>query len=218
MRSGYDFLARHWQGLEHLLHGDLLAKARFACLRELERQRPSRVLLVGDGDGRFLEQLVWRLPSSRITSIDRSPSMVALARARLDETSRQRVTHLIADAAQVVVTPSPSVQFDAVVTHFFFDQFEHDGQRELVPHLASLLTETATWHLADYQLPAGGWARQRARAILFLLYRLFGAITDIDARSLQDPTPLLEAAGFRLLRQTLFDRELLVSSSFSRSA
>ena len=88
--------------------------------------------------------------------------------------------------------------FDLVVTHFFLDCFPPDQLADLVRRLADAATAGATWLLADFRLPTGGWQRQRARLIVALLYQFFRLTTHVAASRLTPPDDHLRAAGFAL--------------------
>ncbi len=70
MADGFGRLAYVYEGLERTVFGDLLTSARNACLCSLEEAHT--ILILGEGDGRFLLSLLARQPRARITVLDSS--------------------------------------------------------------------------------------------------------------------------------------------------
>ncbi len=171
------------------------------------------MLVLGDGDGRFLARLVQAAQQARITSVDASAAMLARARARLSDQERSRVDFVHADARTIELSPST---FDAVVTLFFLDCFADADVRRIVARVAPALTASARWLFADFSLPARGWRRWRARLYVTFLYAFFRWETGIEARRLPDMEDAIMNAGLRpsleatsqagLLRTVLFNR------------
>src|ERR1043165_8266693 len=64
----FDAVTPWYRTLETVAFGNALQRARLACLAEI--QAPSRVLIVGEGDGRFLFQLLRMHPSAEIDCVD----------------------------------------------------------------------------------------------------------------------------------------------------
>ena len=56
--------------------------------------RPRRTLILGEGDGRFLCELVRAYPKVDVDCVDASETMLQLARARLRRTHPESVSHV----------------------------------------------------------------------------------------------------------------------------
>ena len=69
----------------------------------------------------------------------------------------------------------------------------------------------ATWLLADFCIPPGGFARWRADLWLAAMYRFFQFTAGIEAKELEDPSSFLRNAGFALVSQHLFRRGMVKS-------
>jgi ubiquinone/menaquinone biosynthesis C-methylase UbiE len=187
--GGYDRLAASYRTLERLAFGGALMRARLRHLAALDGAE--RVLVIGEGDGRFVAALCRRNRRCRPTVIERSGAMIALAQARL-EGDTARVRFVQGDVRDLDVGGE---RFDAVVTHFVLDLFGPGTLDALIPRLASTLTPQGVWLLADFALPERGPGRWRAHAWLILLYALFRLRTDQEATRLHDPGASLTAAG-----------------------
>ena len=157
-------------------------------------------------------------PNVEVDCVDASERMLRLARQRIERelpAGTHRVRFLCADIAS---WSPPEHQFDLIVTHFFLDCFSGDRIADIVNRLSRAATPNATWLLADFCVPAGGFARIRARLWLAAMYRFFQLTAGIEAAELEDPSPFLRAAGFALASQHLFRSGMVKSELWRRMA
>lgn len=198
MKRSFDRLARAYHTLERMFFGGLLQRTRTAHLAHLHAAR--RVLLLGEGDGRFLERLLLSNPTCEVFVVDQSSQMLERARCRIG--SVERVTFCCGDAVRQVFPPD--VRYDAIVTPFFLDCFEGDELTRLLGQLTRQAEPNACWVVADFSLGEGRCRQCWQRLGLWLLYRAFGALTDIRARRWCDPLPSLVALGWQLRAERRF--------------
>jgi ubiquinone/menaquinone biosynthesis C-methylase UbiE len=208
---GFDRVARAYRALEYLAFGRDLENARFCFIRELAGCR--RVLVLGEGDGRFLRRLMEASPDARVHCVDRSPAMLALAAARVAAAgTADRVTF---EQADVLNAAFPPRAYDAVVTLFFLDCFTAAQVEAIAARLRPALGEGGRWLFADFALPAHGFLRWRARLWLKMLYAFFNWRAALAVRSLPPSEQILLSTGLRrvairefqggLLRSVVFD-------------
>lgn len=105
-----------------------------------------------------------------------------------------------------------------LITNFFLDCFPADQLERAIARLSTAATADANWLLADFQTPAGGVKRIRARLILWAMYAFFRAATRLPAVRLTAPGLLLERAGFKLHRRIETEWSLLHSDWWSRES
>lgn len=207
----FDRLARIYRLLEFAAFGRELERARF-CL--LDRLRDARsILVLGEGDGRCLTQLVRVASAARLHVIDASPAMLARAAARLTPADRSRVTFTCTDARDLPLAPA---HYDAAITLFFLDCFPTDEAARLVVQISAALQPRAHWLHADFALPPAGWRRARARAWLTVLYFFFRWQTGLSTRALPPSEDFIRAAGFAPAAQIERQHGLLRSVHFQR--
>ena len=111
-----DRIASSYRWLEYAAFGPALEQARFDFLSHAAQAR--RVLILGEGDGRFLARLLECNPRASVAVIESSARMIQLARQRVPPDDRTRVEFHHLDAA---CQPWPEGPFDLAVTHFFLD-------------------------------------------------------------------------------------------------
>ncbi|MGV3662489.1 MAG: class I SAM-dependent methyltransferase [Prosthecobacter sp.] len=203
----FDLLAPHYRWMEWLSAGEL-QRCRTALLDAISA--PTKVLIYGEGDGRFLMEFCSRFPLANITVVDASMAMITLAKKRLAQAGMGAapVEFIHADA---LTWKPPAGEFDLLVTCFFLDCFREDELRRLVPVIAAAARSSARWLVADFQIPASGLARVRARVILAVLYAFFRRATALSAHELVDPAQMLRAEGFGPEQRVEHDHGLLYS-------
>jgi len=210
----FDRLARPYRALEALAFGGDLARARLAGIGSLAGL--GEILILGDGDGRFAEALARRSTESRLTCLDISAGMQALAKARLASVPRpQRITFILADALEADLG---TARYDAVTSLFFLDCFTQAQTEALVPRIARALRPASLWLHADFEVPGRGLARLRAQAWVGLLYLFFRWQAGIRATALPEVRAPLARSGFLPEASQAFQAGLLRSTVYRRTA
>jgi SAM-dependent methyltransferase len=191
----FNRLAAHYRWMEILFAGGLMQRCRTTFLTQTKNCR--RALLVGEGTGRFLAELLRANPQIQITCVEHSSGMITQARERLrrERLDDSRVQFQQMDALHWI---PPAEKFDLIATHFFLDCFRAEQLQRLVPQLAQSASADAIWLLTDFRVPERGWRRARAILNLMALYVFFKLSTALPANWLTPPDPFLKAAGFEL--------------------
>lgn len=210
---GFDRLAPFYRQMESVLAGRKLQVCRLQHLHALKDCQ--RVLLAGEGHGRFLTELVRAYPGVNITYADQSLGMLKAAQSRLASAglAHDRVTFQQLD---LVLTPPAADVYDAIVTHFFLDCFNPQDLSVVVANLSQGAASKAIWLQSDFCEAAAGWQRFRTRLILKLMYLFFRHVTRLSASGLTDPMQYLHLEGFRLHNRVEFEWGLLYSSLLHR--
>ncbi len=208
--AGFDRLAPVYRALEFLAFGRDLERARFCFVPELIACR--RILVLGEGDGRFLARLVAGAPDARVHCVDSSPAMLGLAAARISGAgAAERVSFERADVMGVALDPAA---YDAVVTLFFLDCFTPAQVAAIERKVRPSLRGGALWLFADFILPARGFRRWRAKAWLRILYFFFHREAAVTVRSLPPSEEILIKRGFRRVAVRDFQGGFVRSSVF----
>lgn len=211
----FDPLARHYRWLEWVLAGNKLQRCRTAFLGQVEGAQ--NVLLAGEGSGRFLVECRRQLPAARITVLDASGRMLAVARNHLQRCGLKPEGVQFVHADALTWNPEPQV-YDLVATHFFLDCFPAQQLGQTVANLAQGAAPGAAWLLADFQVPGGGARRHRALLIHALMYFFFRVVTRLPARRLVPPDDFLAAQHFVLRERRTSEWGLLHSDYWRRAA
>ena len=211
----FDSLAPHYRWMEWLLAGRKLQRCRTTFLPGLPR--PRHALLLGEGNGRFLPELLAAHPGAPVTCVDASAAMIERARARLRSRgiNPEAVEFVQAD---VLAWSPPRAQYDLVVAHFFFDCFRRDQIERLVDGLDRATTPDAQWLLSDFCVPPAGLAKWRARWIVRSLYIFFRRVTGLAASHLIPAEEFLVPRGYILRERRLSEWGLLHADWWTREA
>ena len=127
----FDSIAPLYRLLETIAFANRLQSARVTFLDQIPS--PQRALIAGEGNGRFLRELLQKHPATVVDCVDASARMLQLARERVHGDSRTQ--HLHEDL--VVWSPEENA-YDLIVTHFFLDCFT---QGEIALWLRNLLAQ-----------------------------------------------------------------------------
>ena len=198
--TGYDNVAVPYRFLEMLAFGSALQRMRERHIQLFSTKR--RVLILGDGNGRFLERFATQHPDCTVTSVDASPAMVRIAQKRINlrrakrgSSNRIRCRWVVADALRMEF---PAEHYDLVVTQFFLDNFRQETVDALIPSITATIIPGGHWLYTDFAVgqSAGRW-RWRNRLWLFGLYRAFRATCGIEASRLPDAHQAMRSTGLR---------------------
>lgn len=170
-------------------------RARLALLPELRTAK--RILIIGEGDGRFLAALHRQNPDSNVVVIDRSRRMLDRAARRLPACA-SNVRFIQHDATEFLATLEPSTRFDAIVTLFVLDCLTATEVETMVQCAVRRLTPGGAWLWADFAVPQSWPLRWVAKVMLRLLYWFFRATTDTSGSTLVDVRPVFTHVGLRV--------------------
>ena len=208
MARGFDLLAPHYRWMEWALAGPKLQACRTMFLDEIAGAR--NVLLLGEGNGRFLCELLRRNREAKVTCVDASAGMQRVARQRVQrigcDVTRVRFLH-----ADVLACDLSDDCYDAIGTHFFLDCFPPEQLERVTRRVSDWAAPGASWILSDFRRPERGAKRWRAEMILGLMYWFFRAATRLPARRLTDPRVYLERSGFHVAKRAEREWGLLYS-------
>jgi SAM-dependent methyltransferase len=191
----FNLIAKPYRWLEYLTLGKALENCRLHYLpRLLDRHR---ALVLGDGDGRFLAQLLKRNPHLEADAVDTSATMLQLLRQRCEAATPDANTRLRTHHADALTCPLEG-SYDLVVTHFFLDCLTQPELNTLITRIAPALAPGALWLISDFRIPSDAM-RLPAKLIIRSLYFAFRILTGLRTTQLPDhTTPLIHAGLTRI--------------------
>ncbi len=205
----FDRLAGIYRWMEWLTFGPWLWHCRCAFLRDLDLRR--KVLVLGDGDGRFTARLLHENRSVLVEAVDASSAMLAELKRRAGPDAG-RVSAQVADLR--VWEPGKD-DYDAIVSHFFLDCLTTEEIAALATRLRKRIGPDAVWMVSEFAVPGNWFGRTVAQPLVSCLYRGFGLLTGLEIRRLPDHRTALGSAGFALIRQHRRLGGLLISEVWS---
>lgn len=180
--------------MEYAAFGSALRQRREAFLFELGD--PRRVLVLGDGDGRFLQVFTALYPRAQVDAVDSSARMVELAQARAGS-----VSFHVADAREFGFRGD----YDLAVAHFFFDCFEESELRAMLGRIRA-----KNWLISEFRSTRWSWLVLRG------LYFFFRLTTGLRTRALPEHRMMLQALGYQLGEEKTAAGGLLASELWTR--
>ncbi len=174
------------------------------------------ILLLGEGDGRFLKALLAAGCRAKIVCVDASPKMLDLAAQRATgngQGSEERgieVRFLNGDARNFRLPEG--FRPDVVGAHFFLDCFREEELLDIVADIACWSAPGAKMIVTDFTIPDGRWVwRFRGRLLICWMLLFFRIFTGISARRLPDLHNLLINRGWNCRKKVIFDHGLICS-------
>jgi ubiquinone/menaquinone biosynthesis C-methylase UbiE len=212
-QPNFDRIATIYRWCEYLSLGPLLQRTRTRLLDQLGN--PRHALVLGDGDGRFLEQLLLRYPQCTAVAADISAAMLDKLQRRCLRSVPNAATRLTTlQRSALELDPQPST--DLVVTHFLLDCFSQSEVDALTTRIASQLSPGALWLLGDFALPTNRFLRPFARLYIASLYAAFRLLTGLRVNRLPDPQSSLHRAGMRRIARITLLGGLLYTELWRR--
>lgn len=225
MKNGFDKLASPYRWLEYISFGRALERARYHFLPRLTDVQ--RILLLGDGDGRFTAALLHSAPTARAVAIDGSRAMLNALHTRCNLVgSVSRLRTLQADLSrglpsQVALAESKGhvqqQRFDLVATHFLLDCLSTRSLERLVADVTAQTTGTARWVVSEFRIPPAGSMHWPARLVVRMLYLAFRLLTGLRANSLPDHASIMQFHGWKQRSQHLSAGGMLTSELWERA-
>lgn len=184
----FDSIAAWYQWAERGVFGNKLQRARLLHLNAVETlEVGDRVLIVGDGDGRFTEQIFKRRVDLEIHFVEHSQSMIFEAQARVGKSVDLIKWH------HCDVRDFDKGGYDMIVTHFFLDCFNEAELKVIITHLVRKLNARGAWIVTDFS-DMNHWT---AKLLIRSMYLFFRLVSGLKPKKLVSPTLFLENHGMR---------------------
>jgi tRNA (cmo5U34)-methyltransferase len=199
----FDLVAPLYPVLEECVFGSHLNRARHSFFDAVVQA--DRILLVGEGNGRFLTSLLEHKNKGGVEVVEKSAVMIRLAKDRIRRLGGLRcdLKFIQADVREY----NPAKKFDCVVTHFFLDVFNPLAQRSVIKRIAELTTPSGTWINVDF-LPA---RTLRGDILMWLQYTFFRLVSRIEASRCFDESTAATAAGWTVAENISYLGGLVVA-------
>jgi SAM-dependent methyltransferase len=202
----FDPIARPYRWLEYLTLGPTLQRCRTHFIPALLDRK--NALVLGDGDGRFLAQLLSANPALHADAIDTSAAMLRILKSHCEAATPTTSSRLETHHTNAL-TFNSTRSYDLVVTHFFLDCLTQSELEALINRLASHLQPGALWLISDFQIPAGA-LRPFAKLYVRSLYLAFRLLTGLRTTRLPDHAAALAGRFTRIAQHSSF-AELLTT-------
>ena len=201
-------MAPIYPALERLVFGVRLDDAWRAFFKEI--LEADRVLLVGEGNGRFLKSLTARKRTGCVCVVEKSRVMIHLAKNRAGESGKIGLEFIEADFRIY----RPGQEFDCVVTHFFLDMFNPASQLAIIQKMAEFVAKGGIWINVDF-VPA---RTLRGGILMWLQYSFFRVVSRIESKCCFDESEAAAAAGWTVTEAISYLGGLVVAKRYRKGA
>jgi tRNA (cmo5U34)-methyltransferase len=208
-RNQFDLVARFYPALEQCVFGSRLTRARLAFFDAVVQRE--RVLLAGEGNGRFLTLLLARKNKGCIKVVEKSAVMICLAKARIRKVGKAScdLEFIESDVREY----DAANKFDCVVTHFLLDAFNPPGQQSVIRKITELTTPSGTWINVDF-LPA---RTLRGGILMWTQYAFFRLVSKLEASHCCDASAAAAAAGWTVVETISYLGGLVVATHWKKA-
>ena len=204
MPVNFNLLAPIYDFGEKLFFGDLLASSRNRFLNYSTNS--SSVLILGEGRGQFLNQLLRVNQTCKVTVVESSSRMIEKQKDLIPKKHLNRVTFKCISIDVFIADQS----YDLICSHYFWDCFSYREISTFLPYFIELLCNGGFWINTDFIDNTKGGTKLNFLKIRFL-YLFFSLTTGILARKVE---PFYQVASRNSLK--LLDYEE-IHPSFIRS-
>lgn len=181
----YDFLAK-------LVFGRSMRESQQYFLTEIRKR--SKVLILGGGSGWLLEALLNQKPDCEVWYIEASAKMISLSKSKV---RTDQAVHFIHGTEQDIPV---SIEYDAVITNFYFDLFSDHELEDIVIKIQSSMRPGSLWIITDFVDNKKWWQGM----MLKTMYWFFRITCNLQSQQLPDWKVSLDKAGVREIASKTF--------------
>jgi ubiquinone/menaquinone biosynthesis C-methylase UbiE len=162
----------------------------------------ARILIMGGGSGRILQELFLANPKIKVCYIDASAKMISKAKDRIG--NDKRIEFIVGTENDI-----PDRSFDVIITNFYLDLFKEESLRLVVRKLRNVTRLNSLWIVTDFT-DKKLWHRVMLKA----MYIFFGVTTGIEASKLPDWNDALQKIGGKKNDSKFFFRNFIEATMF----
>lgn len=198
--NGFDFLAPFYDGLARLFIGKDIVNAQLHFLKVFKEC--NTLLILGGGSGWILDFLGGEFPDLKIDYIDISPEMLNSARKRSG--NHRPINFILGTESNI-----PDQLYDGVISNFYLDMFDDNGLSIVIEKIKKSLNGSAFWVVTDFVNEQRGH-----RLKLWLMYRFFRMVANIEASRLPDWQGQMILSGSKLIDCKISDDGFIISNLY----
>jgi ubiquinone/menaquinone biosynthesis C-methylase UbiE len=187
---------------------DWLAKIVYGRKQELAMQAflsiipdTAKILVVGGGTGKIIDYLRNLNKQLEIDFVEPSTNMMSQAKKR-------KLSHLQINFCQQSILDFKTVDYDVILTNFFFDQFTHDQAQIILQHLKPKLRSNGILIFSDFINTNHIWDKLVTR----LMFYFFQLTANIKTNNFPPYNYLFSALGFYKGSSKKISRNILATT------
>ena len=203
----FDLIAKHYNWMEKIIFRSDLEKVRSMNLALIKNAKA--ILLLGDGDGRFLEQVSLMGTDAFIVSVDSSAKMIDLSKRKLEKSA----LNVEFNCTKIEdFQPIESFKPDLIIAHFFLDCFTHDEVKLIIDRVSEWAAVNAKFVISDFLLTKNAsFNRIYQKMLTKIMIRFFRLFCGISTRFLPNIPKIMTSQGWNCLSQESLKSEFINS-------
>ena len=209
----FDRVAPYYDRLAQLMFGRSIQRAQ---LHFLDQVPPAaRVLLVGGGTGWLLPYLLKKPEVARVTYLEASAVMLALAQRKANDPgalTAATVQWIHGDEQQLALGD----RYDVVITNFVLDMYAGAALEQFMQRLLDHLHPDGYWLFTDFRLSDKRRHRWWQRPMRWAMYAFFHLVAGIAQQQLPPYHRHFTALGLHLTHEKTFYSDFIVSQVYRR--
>jgi len=193
----FDLIAKHYNWIEKIIFRSDLEKVRRMNLALVKNAKS--ILLLGDGDGRFLEQVSLMGTDAFIVSVDSSAKMIDLSKRKLEKSA----LNVEFNCTKIEdFQPIESFKPDLIIAHFFLDCFTHDEVKLIIDRVSEWAAVNAKFVISDFLITKKtSFNKIYQKMLTKIMIRFFRLFCGISARLLPNIPKIMTSRGWNCLSQ-----------------
>jgi len=203
----FDLIAKHYNWMEKIIFRSDLEKVRSMNLALIKNAKA--ILLLGDGDGRFLEQVSLMGTDAFIVSVDSSAKMIDLSKRKLEKSA----LNVEFNCTKIEdFQPIESFKPDLIIAHFFLDCFTHDEVKLIIDRVSEWAAVNAKFVISDFSITKKtSFNRIYQKMLTKIMIRFFRLFCGISTRFLPNIPKIMTTQGWNCLSQESLKSEFINS-------
>ncbi len=179
MSKGFDNVAKFYDLMATIVFGKQLRNAQLHFISEIPPY--STIFIIGGGTGWLLNAILRNLEVKEIIYIDASQKMLELTYEKNHQEAQFSKVKLIHGTEKNI---KDYTEIDFLITPFILDVFTPKDLPYVVRDLSSILSNTGTWLLVDFD--AQHTKQGLAKLLVQIMYWVFTVTCSIPAKKLED--------------------------------
>ena len=205
--NGFNWISGVYDRAARVVFGKAILNAQLTFLDDIPIN--CKILILGGGTGRILEEMIRVNPRRAIWYIDASSAMLERAKERLRELPAHDVHFLHGTVNSI----PGEIKFDVVITNFFLDLFTVQSLVGIMEKIDKALLTESLWLVTDFV----NGKKLYQRLLLYAMYLFFRITSKLEARKLPPWEAMLKKWGFKKLKSALFFNAFIKSAVFIKT-
>jgi len=193
--SNFNSIAPVYDQVVKLVFGSSMRRAQMYYLRDIPPG--AHVLILGGGTGWVLAELLSVNPRCNVLYVEASIKMLEITRKKIGQASNNLV---------FIHGTEESIPDDRT---FDLDLFNVDSCAKIINSIRRFCDDKGLWLACDF-VRTTWWQG----AMIWIMYRFFGMVSDLETRTLPDWKKLIEESGFVEISTRPFYKNFISSALF----